>query len=256
MLLEMQASLGTAYKSGSQRARKISEGWGCRNLYCPRCDSPRIEPSAANTSLIDFVCPKCAASFQLKSQSHPFSRRITDSAYEPMRRAIHENRLPHFFILQYDPSSWHVCNLTLVPSFALTISCLEKRKPLAITARRSGWVGCNILLFRIPVDGRIAVVSDGRSCPVTAVRQRFRLLKPLERVGYEARGWTLDVLNIVRSLKKSEFCLTEIYAHVWELQALHPGNLHIREKVRQQMQRLRDMGLVEFVGSGRYALKF
>ncbi|MDE3179342.1 MAG: restriction endonuclease [Acidobacteriota bacterium] len=251
----MQASLGTAYKSGSQRARKISEGWGCRNLYCPRCDSPRIEPSAANTSLIDFVCPKCAASFQLKSQSHPFSRRITDSAYEPMRRAIHENRLPHFFILQYDPSSWHVCNLTLVPSFALTISCLEKRKPLAITARRSGWVGCNILLFRIPKDARIQVVSDGRPCAKVHVRRQFRVLQPLERFDYETRGWTLDVLNIVRSLEKPRFSLGDIYAHIGELQLLHPRNLHPREKVRQQLQRLRDMEFVEFLGGGKYLLR-
>lgn len=256
MELGMPGNLAAAYKSRCQRARVVTEAWARCNLYCARCDSPRLEPTAPNTRVADFICPRCGAAFQLKSQSRPFSHRVIDSAYEPMQRAVREGRSPHFLILQYEASAWRVLNLTLLPSFALTTSCLEKRKPLSLSAHRSGWVGCNILLFRIPVDARILVISDGRPCAVTAVRQRFRLLEPLERVGHEARGWTLDVLNIVRSLKKPEFCLTEIYARVEELQALHPDNLHIREKVRQQMQRLRDMGLVKFVGRGTYALKF
>lgn len=31
-----------------------------------------------------------------------------------------------------------------------------------------------------------------------------------------------------------------------------PENRHVREKLRQQMQRLRDLGLVLFLGNGRY----
>ncbi|MBZ5564268.1 MAG: hypothetical protein LAP13_17830 [Acidobacteriia bacterium] len=33
---------------------------------------------------------------------------------------------------------------------------------------------------------------------------------------------------------------------------LHPDNLHVRDKIRQQLQRLRDLGLVEFLGGGKY----
>ena len=32
----------------------------------------------------------------------------------------------------------------------------------------------------------------------------------------------------------------------------YPDNRHVREKLRQQMQRLRDLGLVLFLGSGQY----
>src|SRR5438876_2725017 len=256
MVLQMPVDLAAPYKSGSQRARVVSEGWGSRNLYCPRCDSPRLEPSSVNTRVVDFVCPGCEAAFQLKSQSHPFSRRVTDAAYGPMRRAIEESRTPHLLALDYDPLSWCVRNLTLLPSFALTISCLEKRKPLALTARRSGWVGCNILLFNIPTDARIKVVSDGSPSDPATVRRRFRLLQPLEKLGYEKRGWTLDVLNLVRSLHKTEFSLADVYTHSDELQLLHPKNQHVRDKIRQQLQHLRDMGLVEFAGRGRYLLRF
>jgi len=250
----MPVHLGAAYKSPCQRARVISEAWGVDNLYCPRCDSPQLSKSGVNARVFDFICPTCTAEFQLKSQSHAFSRRITDSAYEVMRRAIEENKTPHFFALQYDALSWTVRNLTLIPSFALTLSCLEKRRPLAATARRAGWVGCNILLSNIPLDARIAVVSSGEPANRESVRRRYRRLQPLERAGHDKRGWTLDVLNLVRSLEKQEFSLHDVYRRSDELRRLHPDNLHVPEKIRQQLQRLRDMGLVQFLGCGAYRL--
>jgi type II restriction enzyme len=80
-------------------------------------------------------------------------------------------------------------------------------------------------------------------------------LQPLEKIEYQSRGWTLDVLNFVRALRKQEFSLAEVYDASGELQQLHPNNLHVREKIRQQLQRLRDMGLLAFLGHGKYLLK-
>jgi type II restriction enzyme len=255
MLLELPVVLAAAYRSPSQRARIITEAWGRHNLYCARCDSPRLEPSKANTRVVDFACPNCAAAFQLKSQSRPFSNRITDAAYEPMRRAVEESAAPHFLALHYDPRLWRVVDLTLFPAFALTTSCLERRKPLSLTARRAGWVGCNILLFNIPEDARIAVVSNGRPESPASVRARFRRLRSLEGIEHESRGWVLDVLNVVRSLPEPRFRLAEVYDRAEDLRTLHPANLHIHEKIRQQLQRLRDMGFVEFLGGGMYLRK-
>jgi hypothetical protein len=36
---------------------------------------------------------------------------------------------------------------------------------------------------------------------------------------------------------------------------LHPKNLHVRDKIRQQLQALRDSNLVEFFGGGSYRLR-
>jgi type II restriction enzyme len=36
------------------------------------------------------------------------------------------------------------------------------------------------------------------------------------------------------------------------LQTLHPDNRHVPDKIRQQIQVLRDVGLVEFLGRSRY----
>lgn len=190
----------------------------------------------------------------MKSQSHAFGSRIVDSAYSKMVREIKLNRTPNLLALRYDLQSWDVRDVLLIPSFAFPLSAIEKRKPLAASARRAGWVGCNILLGAIPSDARIPVVANGVPIPPQQVRERYERIRPLKTLKAEQRGWTLDVLTTVRSLSKQEFLLSEVYALDRELAALHPSNRHVREKIRQQLQVLRDMGLLEFVGGGRYRL--
>lgn len=255
MHLQMPVSLATRYRSPSQRARVISEAWARDNLYCLRCASTALQPSPPNAHVVDFVCARCEGTFQLKSQSRPFSTRICDSAFEPMRRAIEQNRAPNLFALHYDPAGWMVRNLLFVPAVALTLSTLEKRRPLGAQARRKGWVGCNILLTNIPSDARILLVSEGNILVPCRARELYERLRPLEGWPHYRRGWTLDVLNLVRSLGRSRFTLADVYARSLLLQRLYPRNRHVREKIRQQLQRLRDLGLVEFEGRGRYTLK-
>jgi len=60
---------------------------------------------------------------------------------------------------------------------------------------------------------------------------------------------------VVRSLNKTEFGLSEMYEHADELAKLHPNNAHIRDKIRQQLQVLRDLDLLDFLGDGLYQLR-
>lgn len=255
----MQLALPTeglaAYRSASQRARIATELWGLNNLYCANCTSHRLEPSPPNTPAIDFECPKCRIRFQLKSQSHAFGSRVLDFAYSKMVREIRENRTPNLLVLHYHLDLWSVGNLLMIPSFAFPLSAIEKRKPLAATARRAGWVGCNILLGAIPKDARIPIIIEGIPVPLKQVREQYARIRPLKSLRPEQRGWTLDVLNAVRSLKKREFSLAEVYALDDQLAALHPANRHVREKIRQQLQVLRDLDLLQFLSPGAYKLK-
>jgi type II restriction enzyme len=243
-----------AYTSKSQRARIATESWAGSNLYCPNCDSPVLSPSLANTPAVDFDCPKCAATYQLKAQSCAFSRRIVDAAYSTMVRAILEDRTPNLFAMHYEISKWVVENVILIPQFAFPLSAIEKRKPLAETARRAGWVGCNILLHAIPPDARIQIISKGKPVAAAAVRAQYARIRPLAKLDAKQRGWTLDVLNVVRSLGKKEFDLAEVYTSEEKLAKLHPANRHVRDKIRQQLQVLRDLGLLKFRGHGEYQL--
>jgi type II restriction enzyme len=242
------------YKSPSQRARVATEAWAETNLFCPNCASSRVTQSQAGTPAVDYICPECESLFQLKSQSRAFSRRITDAAYEAMRRAIEQDATPNLLVLHYEPEAWRVRNLVLVPSFIFTMSAVEERNPLGPKARRAGWIGCNIVLSNIPPDARISVVVDGVARSPEEVRRQYARLRPLAKLRLERRGWTLDVLNAIRSLGRPEFSLSEVYALEASLARLHPANRHVRDKIRQQLQVLRDLGFLRFLGAGDYCL--
>jgi type II restriction enzyme len=171
-----------------------------------------------------------------------------------MHRAIVSDETPYLFLLHYQLPKLTVENVLLIPHFAFTLSLLEKRKPLSANARRAGWVGCNFLLHRIPTDARIPVIQNGRPVSSARVRKAYERLRPLEKLNAQRRGWTLDVLQIVKGLNKQEFTLKEVYDQEDALAKLHPNNTHIQPKIRQQLQVLRDLGLLKFIGSGEYRL--
>lgn len=253
MPLDLECSLepGLKYRSNAQVARVVTENWCATYMYCPACSSNSLTQAPNNCPGVDFTCPKCTLAYQLKSQKIALKNRVVDAGYDAMIRAIRSERVPNLFLLRYSPA-WSVIDLLLVPSFFFTESAIEKRKPLSATARRAGWVGCNILLDNIPIDGRIAVVSAGVVVNPTQVRQDYERIRPLSTLKGEMRGWTLDVLNILRKLSKQDITLPDVYGFERHLQDIHPNNNNVRAKVRQQLQVLRDLGFLSFEGNGRY----
>jgi type II restriction enzyme len=255
----MQLNLPThgldAYTSHSQRARVATESWAAKNLYCPNCTCNTLTAYAAGKPALDYACESCDAPFQLKSQSKPFTSRIVDAGYDAMIRSIDADRTPNLWALQYGMESWKVENVFLIPHFAFSRSMVEKRKPLSATARRAGWIGCNLLLNRISPDVRIDYVRNSVPVNPKIIRQRYNSLRPLESLGVKKRGWTLDVLNGIRSLGKKEFSLADAYTLENELQKLHPANRNVQPKIRQQLQELRDLGILRFAKPGQYEFR-
>jgi type II restriction enzyme len=253
MILNLPVQAAAAYKSASQKARVITERWALENIYCPVCISDRIKDTAANTEAIDFVCSRCDAAFQLKASSKPIRHKIVDAAYDAMIRSIQKDTLPHFFIMGYNYGTASVTDLLLIPKFCLSASAIEKRNPLKSTARRAGWVGCNILLDFVPPQGRIHIIESGCIISKNTVRENFQAIKPFENISAKTRGWTLDVLTALRSLNKLEFTIDDAYSFENILSKLHPDNLHVKAKIRQQLQILRDMGYMQFIRPGYYS---
>jgi type II restriction enzyme len=56
----------------------------------------------------------------------------------------------------------------------------------------------------------------------------------------ESKGWLIDTTKCVESLHKKEFTLKEILVFVDLLKTKHPNNSHVPDKIRQQLQVLRD----------------
>ena len=72
--------------------------------------------------------------------------------------------------------------------------------------------------------------------------------------------WTDDVHSrvhtLVVELGASDFTLKDFNARFeQELASLHPKNRHVKPKIRQQLQVLRDKNVLDFLGSGRYRLR-
>lgn len=64
--------------------------------------------------------------------------------------------------------------------------------------------------------------------------------------------WIDDIFNCLCRINKSEFSLEDIYQFETELAIKYPNNHHIKDKIRQILQQLRDLGFVKFYGNGKY----
>lgn len=72
-----------------------------------------------------------------------------------------------------------------------------------------------------------------------------------ETITNQLKGWKKDLFEVVK-LQATEFQLSEVYRYKDRLQLAYPENNHIEAKIRQVLQHLRDMGLIEFIGEGSY----
>ncbi len=259
MDLSLDPSVAAGLKSRSQIARRVTEAWASANLFCLSCSSERLQTEDANTRVRDFSCPQCAATYQLKAKGGRHGNTVANSAYGTKIAAIRRGNAPNYAFLDYTAETWKVTGLFIVPGHFLTEGLVQRRKPLPPTARRAGWVGSNILLSRLPAEGRIAVVSNGVPIPPDTVRQvwdRFRFLKTDSRA---SSGWGAEILTLVRGLQAEtgtpDFTLQTFYRRFRvELTASHPDNHNIDAKIRQQLQVLRDGGILQFLGRGRYRI--
>jgi type II restriction enzyme len=98
-------------------------------------------------------------------------------------------------------------------------------------------------------------VSDGSTVAERQVREEFSRVRTLAEVPPAVRGWALDVLTAIRRLGKARFSLQELYQLEPYLQRVHPRNQNVRPKIRQQLQVLRDLGLIEFASPGNYVVR-
>ena len=65
-----------------------------------------------------------------------------------------------------------------------------------------------------------------------------------------------QIIDIINSRLNGRFTLNDLYLRESNFQKRFPRNKHIREKVRQTLQRLRDASFVVFLGGGSYQLNF
>ena len=250
MKLNFNVSLAENYTSNSQRIRVMSEAWVAENMFCPCCGCCNIVQYENNCPGADFHCESCGEIFELKSKRGRIGRKIVDGSYSAAIQRVESNENAELLVLQYQHLT--VKNLTLIPKYFFTPSVIQRRAPLPPTARRAGWIGCNILYSEIPDQGKIPVIKDGRIIEKSMVLAAYKRSKALYIADMSRRGWLFDVLRCVNEISKVNFTLTDMYQFTESLARKHPNNHNIQPKIRQQLQVLRDKGYITFLGNGQY----
>jgi type II restriction enzyme len=252
MDLQLPLDITSTYSSQSQIARVKTERWVKQNSFCPKCGNDNLTQFANNKPVADFYCLSCNQEFELKSKIGSLGNKIIDGAYNSMINRIESNNNPNFFFLTYNNTNWKVKDFLIIPNHYFTSDLIEKRNPLSDTARRAGWIGCNILLNKIPSTGRIFLVKDAKVIDKDIVFKKWNNTEFLKEINQSSKGWIIDVLNLIDRIPKSTFQLEDVYKFTPELKIKHPNNNFIKDKIRQQLQVLRDKGLLEFVSRGLY----
>jgi len=255
MILSLNKQTAIDYKSQSQKVRVLTEQWVDQFVFCPNCGRLNVDKYPNNQPVADFYCSNCKEDYELKSKQNAIGTKVVDGAYRTMMERLRSSENPNLFLLSYDLSNLEVSNFLVVPKHFFVPETIEKRKPLALTARRAGWVGCNISLRNIPESGKIFFIKSSAIEPKERVLSQWRKTLFLrEEKEVSARGWTLDVMTCVEKLNKKDFTLDDVYAFDQELSLKHPENKHVKDKIRQQLQILRDKGYLNFTSRGFYRL--
>ncbi len=255
MNLDLDKRVVESYTSSSQKIRVLTEDWVNRELYCPNCGKEKLGKYSNNCPVADFFCQQCQEDFELKSKKNSVGEKIINGAYATMVKRLTSVNNPNFFLLSYDSSLFRVLNFFVIPKHYFVPDIIEKRKPLSSTARRSGWIGCNILLKRIPKSGRIFLVRNTCVEPKEKVLLAWKKTLFLrEEKEFATKGWLLDMMRCIEMLGKDDFSLSDIYQYESSFTQQHPDNKHIKDKIRQQLQVLRDKGYLQFLERGRYRL--
>ncbi len=124
------------------------------------------------------------------------------------------------------------------------------------TPRPQLWTVEDLEELRAPVERlrlslpRVAILSDPATeapAPIQLPRRQY------DRLVESFSGWLQLTMEGLSRIRSETFTMDQVVAACAPLAASrYPNNRHVREKLRQQMQRLRDLGLILFVGHGRY----
>lgn len=247
----LNTTLANNYTSNSQKARVMTEFWTWENIFCPNCWG-KIFHYDNNKPVADFYCNQCKEDYELKSWKSLWSK-INDWAYSTMITRLQSSNNPNFFFLNYN-INYEIKNFVVIPKHYFTKEIIEKRKPLPITARRAGWVWCNILLSPIPESWKIFYIKNWEKLKKEDILNNWNKTLFLREKKIESKWWLLDIMKCIEMLHKKDFSLQELYNFEPILKAKYPNNNFIKDKIRQQLQFLRDKWYLEFVSNGKYRI--
>lgn len=255
MKLNLFSTIADKYSSNSQKIRVLTEGWVGEYIFCPSCGK-QVSDYKNNKPVADFYCSTCHEDYELKSKKDKIGKKIVDGAYATMIERLNSDSNPNFFFLNYDKNNYNIFNFMVIPKHFFIPEIIEKRKPLSSTARRAGWVGCNILLDTIPNSGKIFYIKNSEIQSKDKILEEWNKTSFLKKsTNLDSKGWLLDTIKCIEKINKKDFTLNDLYKFEKILRIKHPENNNIQAKIRQQLQILRDKEYLKFTSRGKYGLR-
>lgn len=250
----LDQSIALNYRSNSQKIRVMTEAWTWWNIFCPSCGNT-IEQFSNNQPVADFFCTYCKEEYELKSKkTQSLWLKIADWAYSTMINRLNANNNPNFFFLNYNIRDYKIFNFISIPKYYFTDKIIEKRNPLGQDAIRTGRVGCNILLSQIPNSWKIFYIKQWIFREKNDILADWKRTIFLKDVLLDKKWRLLDIMLCIEKLHKTKFSLNEIYLFERDLKLKYPNNNHIKDKIRQQLQILRDRWYLIFLDNWNYKL--
>lgn len=141
------------WKSSSRIRGRAAESYCAQNLRCVRCGSSDWLECATNERSRDQACAACEQSYQIKCKDVTQTAhnrivaegriRLLGAEYNTTIRSIASNI--DYFVLLYDSRrDFEIVGVVHVGHANVTRECVIPRRPLAASAKRAGWQGCNL----------------------------------------------------------------------------------------------------------------
>lgn len=242
--------IAQSYKSNSQKIRVLTEDWVDNEIFCPNCGC-NVDSYENSKPVADFYCSNCKEDYELKSKRDSLGKKIVDGAYKTMIERLQSANNPNFFFLNYNARNYEVLNFAVIPKHFFVPEIIIKRNQGI--KNRPNYIMCSIDLTRIPNSGKIFYVKNKKIESKEKVLENWNktlFLRKSKKA--ELKGWILDIMKCIDKLEKNEFTLDEMYSFENLLSQKYTNNKYIKDKIRQQLQFLRDKGYLEFKGSGKY----
>ena len=252
MKITFNTNIAQHYKSNSQKIRVLSESWVDNEIFCPNCGC-NVDSYENSKPVADFYCPNCSEDYELKSNKDSMGKKIIDGAYKTMIERLQSANNPNFFFLNYDVRNYEVLNFAVIPKHFFVPEIIIKRNQGI--KNRPNYIMCSIDLMGIPKSGKIFYIRNKKIESKEKVLESWNktlFLRKSKKV--ELKGWILDIMKCIDKLEKNEFTLDEMYSFEKLLSQKYADNKHIKDKIRQQLQFLRDKDYLKFIGKGKYKL--
>jgi type II restriction enzyme len=193
--------------------------------------------------------------FQLKSTknfpNNHFPSIITGAEYHATLASLEQGVFPSLILLHYEPQLREVQDGLLIHRLTITRNSISQRAPLKESARRARWTGTNILLGKIPDIGRIPMIQESKIVPKKTVMHNWQSVEEILKGDLDKRGWIAEIMLVLDKLPEI-FSLEDVYSYEQQLGSKYPNNKHVKDKIRQQIQVLRDRGYLKFISRGKY----